>query len=63
MAEFSLPANSKVRKEGRLFKAPAGARTSVFSRSTGSTPIWTKLRASTATKSTWTPAVPWCWMP
>src|SRR5260370_22779405 len=26
MAEFSLPANSKVRKEGRLFKAPAGAK-------------------------------------
>src|SRR5258707_15665723 len=26
MAEFSLPANSKVRKDGRLFKAPAGAK-------------------------------------
>src|SRR6267154_1648527 len=26
MAEFSLPANAKVRKEGRLFKAPAGAK-------------------------------------
>ena len=25
MAEFSLPANSKVRKEGRVYKAPAGA--------------------------------------
>src|ERR1700685_2653094 len=25
MAEFSLPANSKVRKNGRIFKAPAGA--------------------------------------
>ena len=26
MAEFSLPANSKVRKDGRVFKAPAGAK-------------------------------------
>ncbi len=26
MAEFSLPANSKVRKDGRIFKAPAGAK-------------------------------------
>ena len=26
MAEFRLPANSRVRKEGRLFKAPAGAK-------------------------------------
>ena len=26
MAEFSLPANSKVRKDGRLFKAAAGAK-------------------------------------
>jgi succinate dehydrogenase / fumarate reductase, iron-sulfur subunit len=26
MAEFSLPANSKVRKNGRVFKAPAGAK-------------------------------------
>ena len=26
MAEFSLPANSKVRKDGRLFEAPAGAK-------------------------------------
>jgi succinate dehydrogenase / fumarate reductase iron-sulfur subunit len=25
MAEFTLPANSKVRKDGRVFKAPAGA--------------------------------------
>ena len=25
MAEFFLPANSKVRKNGRVFKAPAGA--------------------------------------
>jgi len=25
MAEFSLPSNSKVRKDGRVFKAPAGA--------------------------------------
>ncbi len=25
MAEFTLPANSKVRKDGRLYKAPAGA--------------------------------------
>ncbi len=25
MAEFSLPANSKVRKDGRVYKAPAGA--------------------------------------
>jgi hypothetical protein len=24
MAEFSLPANSKIRKDGRVFKAPAG---------------------------------------
>ncbi len=26
MAEFSLPANSKVRKDGRVFKAPVGAK-------------------------------------
>jgi succinate dehydrogenase / fumarate reductase iron-sulfur subunit len=26
MAEFSLPRNSKVRKDGRVFKAPAGAK-------------------------------------
>jgi succinate dehydrogenase / fumarate reductase iron-sulfur subunit len=26
MAEFSLPANSKVRKDGRVFKAPAGTK-------------------------------------
>jgi len=26
MAEFSLPANSKVRKDGRVYKAPAGAK-------------------------------------
>src|ERR1700685_1553032 len=26
MAEFSLPANSKVRKDGRVFKAPEGAK-------------------------------------
>src|ERR1700759_2822850 len=26
MAEFRLPANSRVRKDGRLFKAPAGAK-------------------------------------
>jgi succinate dehydrogenase / fumarate reductase iron-sulfur subunit len=26
MAEFLLPANSKVRKDGRVFKAPAGAK-------------------------------------
>src|SRR6202046_2881142 len=26
MAEFSLPANSKVRKDGRVFKAPAEAK-------------------------------------
>jgi succinate dehydrogenase / fumarate reductase iron-sulfur subunit len=26
MAEFSLPANSKIRKDGRIFKAPAGAK-------------------------------------
>ena len=26
MAEFTLPANSKVRKDGRVFKAPAGAK-------------------------------------
>ena len=26
MAKFSLPANSKVRKDGRVFKAPAGAK-------------------------------------
>src|SRR5580693_3164358 len=26
MAEFRLPANSRVRKEGRQFKAPAGAK-------------------------------------
>ena len=26
MAEFSLPANSKVRKDGRVFKAPPGAK-------------------------------------
>jgi hypothetical protein len=26
MAEFSLPANSTVRKDGRVFKAPAGAK-------------------------------------
>ena len=26
MAEFSLPANSVVRKDGRVFKAPAGAK-------------------------------------
>src|ERR1039457_6049701 len=26
MAEFSLPANSKIRKNGRVFKAPAGAK-------------------------------------
>ena len=25
MAEFFLPANSKIRKEGRVYKAPAGA--------------------------------------
>src|SRR5277367_1055770 len=25
MAEFSLPANSKIRKDGRVYKAPAGA--------------------------------------
>ena len=25
MAEFSLPANSKVRTDGRVYKAPAGA--------------------------------------
>jgi len=27
MAEFSLPANSKVAQDGRIFKAPAGPRT------------------------------------
>src|SRR5487761_2131866 len=26
MAEFSLPANSKIQKDGRVFKAPEGAR-------------------------------------
>ena len=26
MAEFSLPRNSKVRKDGQVFKAPAGAK-------------------------------------
>jgi len=26
MAEFTLPANSKVRKEGRAFKAPPGTK-------------------------------------
>src|SRR5208337_4102128 len=26
MAEFTLPANSKIRKDGRVFKAPAGAK-------------------------------------
>src|SRR5476651_1472857 len=26
MAEFTLPANSKVRKHGRVFKAPVGAK-------------------------------------
>src|SRR5260221_809574 len=26
MAEFSLPANSKVRKDGRVFKAPPGTK-------------------------------------
>jgi len=25
MAEFSLPANSTVRKDGRIYKAPEGA--------------------------------------
>ena len=25
MAEFTLPANSKIRKDGKVFKAPAGA--------------------------------------
>ena len=26
MAEFTLPRNSQVRKDGRVFKAPAGAK-------------------------------------
>ena len=26
MAEFSLPANSKIRKDGHVFKAPPGAK-------------------------------------
>jgi len=62
MAEFSLPANSKVRKDGRQFKAPAGAKNVVFSRSTASIPNWARTRASTATRSIWTIAVRWCWM-
>ena len=62
MAEFSLPANSKVRKDGRVFKAPAGAKNvRVFKIYRFDPDSARKSPASTATKWTWTTAGPWCW--
>ena len=61
MAEFRLPANSRVRKDGRVFKAPAGAKNVRVFKIYRFDPDSTKIRASTPTNSTWMPAVRWCW--
>ncbi len=61
MAEFSLPQNSKVRKDGRVFKAPAGTKNVRVFKIYRFDPIRARTPGSTATKSTWTPAARWCW--
>ncbi len=59
MAKFSLPANSKVRKDGRVFKAPAGAKNVRVFKIYRFDPDRPRIRGSTPMKSTWTTAARW----
>ena len=63
MAEFFLPANSKVRKDGRVYKAPAGAGNIRVFKIYRFDPDANENPGSTATSWTWTTAVRWCWTP
>ena len=64
MAEFSLPANSKVRKDGRVFKAPAGAKNvRVFKIYRFDPGGGGESAPGQLMRSTWMPAGPWCWTP
>ena len=60
MAEFTLPANSKI-GVGKTYKAPAGAKNVKTFKVYRWTPDDGKNPRSTPTRSTWTPAARWSW--
>ena len=61
MAEFTLPANSKIGDGRDLQGGRRAPRTSRRSRSIAGRRTTARTRASTPTKSTWTPAARWFW--